>query len=382
MWGLLIKWCGESRYMNIHLYRSNNIFASRVQKYINYYERIHADYKAYGWDRKCEGLKKKNYEFLQYKAGINVGGFKAIMNHTRWMHYVYSTLKKTPDVTFIHACDLNSAFPAALYKRFVNKRVKVIFDSCDWFSANFGENKILKYIFEKMEKFTCKMADELIICEPERIEQITFPLQKYPLVLPNIPEIDKDLLDGNTDGFKFDNGWPTLAYFGGFSEGRFLNELLELTKTERFNLLIAGYGSTSIETLCKEVSIQSNVRYLGKVDMRTGLQMSQSADLLYAMYCKTNANHIYAAPNKYYEALFLGKPIITTKGIILESKVIKNDIGYVIDESIDDLRQLINSVSSEDISRKGRNALKLWESCYASYIQSFFDNEYSTLLKH
>ena len=176
--------------MKVLLFRANNIFASRVQKYINYYTRENIDYTAVGWDRKCEGLSGKNYEFLQYQAGVNVGGFKAIRSHCRWMIFVFKYLLKHPEVTFIHACDLNASFPAAVYKKFCNKNVKLVFDSCDWFSANLGKNKILKLLFEWMERFACNVANELIICEPERIEQITFKLKKEPLILPNIPEIE------------------------------------------------------------------------------------------------------------------------------------------------------------------------------------------------
>lgn len=367
--------------MKVLLFRSNNIFASRVQKYLNYYTRAKIDYTAVGWDRKCEGLSRENFEFLQYAAGVNVGGIKAMRNHFRWMRFVFNYLKKHSDVTFIHACDLNSAFPAAVYKKFYNKNVKLVFDSCDWFSANFGKNIILKNLFEWMEKFTCKVADELIICEPERKEQITFKLKKEPLVLPNIPEIDPKLLDGDSERYTFSNGWPTLAYFGGLSEERFLKEILTLTKTEKFNLLIAGYGSKSLEDLCEEVSALENVRYFGKVNMKDGLQMSKAADMIYAMYCKINANNIYAAPNKYYEALFLEKPIITTKGTILENKVVNNNIGYVIEEDVEELRQLIDNFDMDDIRVKGENAKKLWKESFSTYVESFFNKEYSKIMK-
>lgn len=368
--------------MKVLLFRSNNIFASRVQKYLNYYTREKIDYTAVGWDRKCEGLSRENFDFLQYAAGVNVGGIKAMRNHFKWMRFVLNYLKKHSDVTFIHACDLNSAFPAAVYKRFYNKKVRLVFDSCDWFSANFGKNKILKNLFEWMEKFTCNIADELIICEPERVEQITFKLKKQPLVLPNIPEIDIKLLDGRRPEYCFENDWPVVAYFGGFNEGRFLEELLSLTKTEKFNLLIAGYGSKSIEDLCNEVAFQDNVRYLGKVDMKTGLQMTTTADVIYAMYCKTNSNNVYAAPNKFYEALFLGKPIITTKGTILEHKVLSNDIGYVIDEDIEELRSLIKMLDKKDMRIKGKNASSLWDKSFSSYIERFFKEKYSLIAHH
>lgn len=351
--------------------------ASRVSKYIDFYKKKNIKYTAVGWDRKCEGLKKENFEFLKYKAGVNVGGLKAVINHCRWMWFVFNYLKKHRNVSFIHACDLNSAFPAAIYKKFFSKRTVLIFDSCDWFSANFAHNKLLASIFERMEKFTCKVADELIICEKERVEQINFPLSKEPLVLPNIPSIDSSLIEISNNLYKFDNDWPTVAYFGGFSEDRFQRELLELVKTEKFNLLIAGYGTKEIEALCEETNKLDNVKYFGKVDMKKGLSMSMASDLIYAMYCKVNKNNIYAAPNKYYEAMFLGKAIITTKGTILEKKVLDNNIGYVIEEDFEELKTLLKNISKEDAAIKGNNARLLWDKYYANYVDTFFEKKYS-----
>lgn len=368
--------------MKIILFRANNIFDSRVQKYVNHYIRNGIEHTIVGWDRNCEGLQRDNYSFYHYKAGVNVGGLQAIKNHIKWMKFVFSTLKKCIDVTTIHACDLNSAFPAAVYKKWFKKDVRLIFDSCDWFSASLGSNKVLRYLFIQMERFTCKVADELIICEPERKDLISFPLKKEPLILPNIPEIDRSVLNtNNSSKYQFDNNWPIVAYFGRISKDRFHKELLTLTQSMKFNLLIAGFGTKEIEEFCKSCSNQGNVKFFGRVDMKTGLEMSMAADLIYAMYCKTNKNNVYAAPNKFYEALFLGKPIITTKGIILEKKVVSNNIGYVIEEDIDELKTLLQQLSIEDIKEKGSNATVLWERQYSTYIANFFKTTYSQILQ-
>ena len=367
--------------MKIILFRSNNYFDSRVNKYHNYYNREGIDYIIVGWDRKGEGLAREHYDFFRYNAGVAIGGFKALNNHAHWMRFVYTYLRNHPDVTTIHACDLNSAFPAALYKKFIDPNVNLIFDACDWFSANFADNWLLRRAFELMEKFTCKWADELIICEPERKAQVKFPLAKEPLVMPNIPEIDENELKGDDERYHFENNWPTLAYFGGFTSDRFLVELLEVAKNEKINLLIGGSGNKIVENKLLEVANTSNIRWFGRMSMKDGLIMSSKADAIYAMYCKTTPNHIYAAPNKYYEAMLLGKPFITTKGTILEKKVVDNDTGYVIEENVEDLKSLIRNLNRDDMMKKGDNAYKLWCGKYKYCIESFFQNIYSKILK-
>ena len=367
--------------MKILLFRSNNIFDSRVNKYHNYFERAGIDYTIVGWDRKCEGLQREHYDFLRYRAGEAIGGIKAIRNHFKWMCFVYKYLKQHRDVTSIHACDLNSAFPAALFKTLHERDLTLIFDACDWFSANFKRQKMLCVCFGLMERFTCKKANELIICEPERIEQVQFKLQKPPLVMPNIPEIDPSVITVVQDKYKFNNSNPTLAYLGGFSDNRFLLEILALAETEPFNLLIAGYGDKTVMNKCEAVAGRDNVKYFGRVSMEDGLNMEKAADVIYAMYCKSNPNNIYAAPNKYYEALLLGKPIITTKGTIVEKKVNENNIGWAIEEDIEELRSLVNSLKKDEIIEKGENARKHWNTKFNNYLQYFFCEIYSKIIK-
>lgn len=367
--------------MKVILFRSNNIFDSRVNKYHNYYERAGIDCTIVGWDRKEEGLQREKYDFFSYKAGEDVGGMKAIRNHLKWMKFVYSYLKKHNEVTTIHACDLNSAFPAALFKTFHKRDVTLIFDACDWFSANFASKPLLRCCFGLMERFTYKKAAELIICEPERKGQIQFKLRKNPLVLRNIPEIDTSLITEIQDKYRFNNNKPTIAYMGGLVPSRFLSELLTLAETESFNLLIAGSGDKGIMEKCNELNLKDNVKYFGRVNMVDGLNMENAADVIYAMYCKDNPNHIFAAPNKYYEALLLGKPLITTKGTIVGDKVERFNTGWAVEERIEDMRLLINSLDRKIIEEKGKNASDLWDSTYKDDLKHFFDTEYSKVIK-
>ena len=369
--------------MKVLLFRAVNLIASRCNKYVNFYQRENIDFTAVGWDRKMSGIQKENYDFFRYKAESKIGGIKAMRNHLHWMWFVYQYLRSHSDVTTVHACDLNCAFPAALYKKLHKKDLNIIFDSCDWFSANLAQGNFTRSIYQRMEKFAYKMSNKLIICEKEREEQIQFKLREDPLVLPNIPEIDESILniDENNNRYIFDNEWPTIAYFGTFINDRFLSELFSLSKTENINLLIGGYGDSGLESLCNSLNERDNVKYFGRMEMKDGIQMEKNADILFAMYCNSNPNHKYAAPNKYYEALLLGKPIITNTGTILSKKVESNKLGYVINEKVEDLRSLLRNLDKNEMTTYGHNSHKLWEEKYRDYIPMFFNKEYKTILK-
>lgn len=368
------------------LIRSNQILSStRVEKYISFYKEKDIEYQVFGWDRLNAGIECENTTYYRRRVGHITGGFKAAFNRIFWFFFIMRRLlamKKEP--VFIHACDIDSAFPVAIYKVFFNKNVYLIFDVCDWLSHVLSSNthKIILHIIDRMERYTLNHADKIIICEEERRQQIKNNEKYDILVLPNIPMNENaHQIMQLYDEYKFDNDKLTLSYVGWLGGARFLDELLEVAEKGMINLLIAGFGDTKLEEKCNKLNGNGNVKYFGRVSHSKGLQIMYNSDAIFAMYCKVCSNHYYAAPNKYYEAMFLGKPIITTKGIIVGDKVEKDNIGYTIEESINDLISLITNVSQKDMDIKGENATFLWNNKYSTYTHDFLENKYLPLIR-
>lgn len=367
------------------LIRCNDIVTDpRAMKYVKYIRDNKIPHRFIGWDRDMANPEIEDAILMQMPAGYNVGGMKAAWNRVKWMFFVYKQLckMKVRNAT-LHGCDVDSAFPAACYKLF-HPSNKLIFDVFDWFSDSLcNQNFLIRFVFKLIERFTVTHSDYIFICEEERIRQIPFYVKPGKIkVLPNIPYYDSQNFLRKDSTLSFDNDLITVSYVGGFVNDRFIKELITVAKEGIINLSIAGFGNQSIEDDLKETYDKyGNIRFYGRVGYNEGLNISFNSDVMYAMYCKTNPNHIFAAPNKYYEAMFLGKAIITTKGIIVEDKVLKNNSGYAIEESIEELRNLVNSLSKEDLISKGINAKKLWDVKYKNYVQRFFDEEYLELVR-
>lgn len=362
------------------LIRCNDIITDpRAMKYVKYLQENDIEHTFIGWDRDGVNPVLSNSVMWQEKAGYNVGGFKAVKNRIGWMWFVYKQLcKLNPRNAIIHGCDVDSAFPAACYK-FFRKSNKLIFDVFDWFSATLYEQK--KYVllgFKFMEKFTTKQSDKVIICEAERLEQIPYAIPSHKLsIFPNIPFFDNADFLKNEEKCEFDNNLLTVSYVGGFATSRCLFEIVEIAEKGFINLKIAGFGEPELEArLQKDNEMCPNIKYYGKVKYEDGLNISYNSDVMYAMYSIENPNHIYAAPNKYYECMFLGKPLFTTKGTIVEKKVLDRDMGYVSGETVKDITDVLSKITKEDITRKGENAKEYWENTYKNYTLNYLKNEY------
>lgn len=365
----------------IVLIRCNDIISdSRLKKYIDFLDRNDVRYKIIAWDRLGNSKKLPNTIYCNVKSKYNQGGFAAIKDRLKWMFFIIRTLFSFNDSLTIHACDLDAAFPAALFKLLSRKKHFVIFDVFDWISDTlYNQGRIVLQAFSIMERISVKEADHIIICEPERIRQIPYNIEGKYSVLQNIPSFSDRSFLQESEAFHFGNNLFTLAYVGGFTNDRCLHELINGALTGAYNLNIAGYGDASVEKRLKEAD-SPYIKYYGKVDYKHGLNIMYNSDLIYAMYSKKNPNHLFAAPNKFYECMFVGKAIITTRGIIIGDKVTGMQIGYTTDETAEAVVGLVSSLSKQDVASKALKAKETWNT-YSNKVEYYLDNTYRKLVE-
>jgi glycosyltransferase involved in cell wall biosynthesis len=76
-----------------------------------------------------------------------------------------------------------------------------------------------------------------------------------------------------------------------------------------------------------------NINFYGKTLYDQTIALEKNSDLMVALYDPKIDNHIYAAPNKFYEALMLGKPLIMVKKTGFSDIIDKYDFGVTIEYS-------------------------------------------------
>ncbi len=368
--------------------RANDLTSDpRALKYLDYYRENDISYLVICWNRSKKNIEyPSNYIVYNKQVEYNLGK-KAILSRISWGLFIFRKifhLRKQCNV--IHACDFDTVLPALPFI-FLGKRV--IFDIFDMFSYTIRTNKIVDFLIGLLENVSVRLSSYVIICEEERINQI-WPAFRNPctFVLPNIPiEPDPETFDFTPDGIDAakHEGKLILSYVGAFYHGRFLTEIMEtIAGLDGVILIMGGYGDREIEEACRQNAVKnSNILYLGRISYKKALAVMRYSDLLIGMYCATNRNHYYAAPNKFYESLMLKKPLITSANTAVGDKVIKYDTGFAIHDSKEDLTSLLLLLQKQQvlIDEKSINCGRVWEKYFKDYVAHFFSAHYAGMIK-
>lgn len=87
------------------------------------------------------------------------------------------------------------------------------------------------------------------------------------------------------------------------------------------------------------------------------LFLEKNCDFMTAIYDPKIPNHKYAAPNKFYEALMLGKPLIMIKGTGMADLVSKYNLGVTMDLKKYNFNMAFEDVLTSVISTKDTTSI-------------------------
>lgn len=360
--------------------RDNECFEPRVRNYLHYFDDHGIDYHVIAWNR--NGSAKTNNKITFFNRRAEYGKRIAnIPNKLLWMFFVIKNVfKYRKETTVIHACDIDAVLPALFAGKLCRK--KIIWDIFDWISSP-NEKGIVYSAVEALQNYSYRHADYVILCEKEREEQAKVKRDDI-LVLPNIPDgkfqFDSEVMSQISEQrkkYKY-----TLSYVGVFDRDRGLENLLECVSSRPDILLnIAGFGV--LDGLVREYAEKyANICYFGRVEYSVGQSVMKSSDMMIAMYHMTSPLHKYAAPNKYYESLYLEVPMITTENTLVASKAARYDTGFVISEGKRALDDLLSDTELNDkISAKKSNCRKTWTEVYSTYYEDFMRDIYRPIVK-
>lgn len=323
-----------------------------------------------GWDRLGdEGdtvkLKSGNVPIVRFTIPAKFGsGMKSLLPLSKFQLAVSKWLRQHKnEYDVIHAFDFDTGLVAkSAAKKY---RKKLVYHLLDFYVDSHGlQNKRLGKIIKKLEFKVINCADVSIICTEKRRDQIKGSSPKKLIIVHNTPQYDV----GGEDNFQIRGSREKIkiVYVGILAGSRFIREIADLvSKDERFEFHIGGFGNMQ-STLEEYDSKFENIFFYGKLAYNQTLALERACDIMTAIYDPAIPNHRYAAPNKFYESLMLGKPVIMVRGTGFDEILEQNQNGILIDFSSESLANALDKLTDQKLREQmGSAGAEMYKSTYS-----------------
>jgi len=286
---------------------------------------------AVGWDKTGEfppDVEVNGIHYYRLQVPAKFGrGLRNLTHELRWQVALFGWLvRHRGEYDGFHACDFDTVLPALVCKALWRKTV--VYDIFDFYADMLRATPVpIKKIIRALDLRAIDRVDAVILADASRLEQIAGSRPKRCVVIYNAPE-DTRVEPGGT---RPASSRLHIAYVGNVQIERGLLPLLEvLRRHPEWSLALAGFGG-EVNQIRSVASELPNVTWHGLVPYEQALQLNADADVLIATYDPLIPNHRYASPNKVFEAMMLGKPIVVARDTNMDRIIERAACGLVVE---------------------------------------------------
>ncbi len=284
-----------------------------------------------------------------------------------WLFVMWQLLVERWDVA--HAIDFDSFVPALLIARIKGK--PIVYDIADFYADTIGFPilpGLSRKITARIDRALMKSAVAIILPDESRIAQVGLDTTKQRVVIVNnSPDqrILRSIVSRSLETKSF-----TVFYGGGIGNGRGIVEMcLAVKDLPDVQLVVMGPCSPSFGEALREVCRNvDNIRlHLTFVPYQEIIAETMKADLLFAVYDPADHNARFSSPNKLFEAMMCGKPIIVSDGTSMDDIVRNENCGLVVPYGdVQAIRETIVKLKNDSDLRQrlGANGRRAYEEKY------------------
>ncbi len=283
-----------------------------------------------------------------------------------WIYESYYLLRHRVDV--IHACDFDTLIPAVLAK--ILKRTKLCYTIYDFYADNLSTQipSIVRKIVAGMEKCGVGYADVLFLVDEARYVQIEGARISNLTYIYNTPLDAYNQCSPATENTGSETENTRIFYAGALHEDRGLKQVIAAIDTmPNVELTLAGLGSIVDYLAQIPPERKRGIRYLGWLPYEKVIRFTLKADILFAFYNPAIPNNRYASPNKLFEAMMCGKPIIVNDSCSMADIVREEKCGLVVPYGdVDAIKHAILTLKQDpDLCKQlGDNGRRAYEQKY------------------
>lgn len=225
----------------------------------------------------------------------------------------------------VHAADFDTYLPALLAAKI--KQKKIIYDIFDYYADEVKLPTIIQHLLSNVDNFLMRFSDCVIIVDDSRLFQIRKAKTKEVLIIYNTPIDQRGHFQLKNENI---NKKFKIFFAGSLMKDRDIFTIINIAKElGDIEIEIAGWGNC-VNKIKELAAINPFLKFLGILQYNQVIDKTMTSDLLFALYNPNIPNNRYASPNKLFEAMMCGKPIIVNDGTSMANIVRKENCGIVV----------------------------------------------------
>jgi glycosyltransferase involved in cell wall biosynthesis len=294
----------------------------------------------FGYDVYVVGAKRKNslpVPKRSYETSrISLIFQKGFLMYAEWNLRLFIRMFFLKADIFL-ANDLDTLVPNFLHSKL--RRKKLAYDSHEYFTeqAEVQGRHFVKGVWLTLEKMIFPRLKNVYTVN-NSIASIYREKYKVDVkVIRNMPLIKEHQHSQNNTDDKFNEYPRTLIVQGsGLNHDRGLEELVQAMQLlpDTFRLLIIGRGLVleKLKQMCVDLRLTEKIDFIKTVSPSELTSITKSAFCGFSLDKNTCLNHYYSLPNKLFDYIAAGTPVIASNLPEVSHVVTDNNVGILIDE--------------------------------------------------
>lgn len=250
-----------------------------------------------------------------------------------WRKAFFRARKMQVDI--VHCHDLDTLLIGIIIAKL--KGAKIIYDAHEIYSAMVQDSvpKFFQRLIDKLEACMIKRVDLIITVSSGLADIFGGHDAKNISVILNCPDLKIKSSEEELKAIRKSLGVENkmfILYIGALERGRSLEELVTVfSRREDVDMVFVIGGFGILEEKLKSLSKQSkNIRFIGFVNPEDVPNYTFAADVLILLFDPNLLDKRLGLPNKIFEAMSAGKPIVVSKGTAGGDLVEKEGSGIAI----------------------------------------------------
>jgi glycosyltransferase involved in cell wall biosynthesis len=259
--------------------------------------------------------------------------------------------------TVIHVNDWYVLPIAYLIK--TSKNIKIIYDAHELESETNGITNDMRRMVNFVEKKCWKKIDFFITVSPSIVDwyKNRYIIDNFEIVMNSpqmqVRDVPKEKSNYFREKFSIPDSSKVFLYLGNLERGRGIHEILKAFSTLGSDRVIVFMGSGSLEKEISDYIKDNDNIFLHKPVMHNQVtRIASSADIGICLIENVSLSNYYCLPNKLFENIFSGLPVIASNFPDMSELIKKYGVGVIVENSAERLMEVIRDIDASSFKKE------------------------------